>query len=78
MIKYLPLLLLGACTSPEFITLKDKQGNHIHAVSQDSFFNSPNSTSEWSFWYFLILAGLLWLVWKEFKSVKFPKSKDDK
>jgi len=77
--KYLlPLLaFLASCTNPEFVTLKDKQGNPIHTVSETSFFNTPDKASEWSFWYAGILLVVLWFAWKEFKSVKFPKKSSD-
>jgi len=77
--KYLlPLFaLLSSCTSPEFVTLKDKQGNPIHTVSETSFFNTPDKASEWSFWYIGILVFVIWIAWKEFKSVKFSKKSPD-
>jgi hypothetical protein len=77
--KYLlPIILFFAsCTSPEFVTLKTKTGEHIHTVSESSFFNTPDKASEWSFWYVGILLIVLWFVWKEFKSVKFPKKSSD-
>lgn len=77
--KYLlPLLaFLASCTSPEFVTLKDKQGNHIHTVSETSFFNTPDKAAEWSFWYIGILVFVIWIAWKEFKSVKFSKKSSD-
>ena len=77
--KYLlPIILfLASCTSPEFVTLKTKTGEHIHTVSESSFFNTPDKASEWSFWYVGILLIVLWFVWKEFKSIKFSKKSSD-
>ena len=70
--KYLlPIILfLASCTSPEFVTLKTKTGEHIHTVSENSFFNTPDKASEWAFWYFPVVVFVVWLVWKEFKSIK--------
>jgi hypothetical protein len=75
--KYLlPIILfLASCTSPEFVTLKTKTGEHIHTVSENSFFNTPDKASEWAFWYVPVVVFVLWIVWKEFKSVKFTKKK---
>ena len=75
--KYLlPIILfLASCTSPEFITLKTKTGEHIHTVSENAFFNTPDKASEWAFWYFPVVVFAVWLVWKEFKTIKFPKNK---
>ncbi len=75
--KYLlPIILfLASCTSPEFVTLKTKTGEHIHTVSENSFVNTPDKASEWAFWYFPVVVFVVWLVWKEFKSIKFSKKK---
>lgn len=75
--KYLlPIILfLASCTSPEFVTLKTKTGEHIHTVSENAFFNTPDKASEWAFWYFPVVVFAVWLVWKEFKTIKFPKNK---
>jgi hypothetical protein len=75
--KYLlPIILfLASCTSPEFVTLKTKDGEHIHTVSENAFFNTPDKASEWAFWYFPVVVFAIWLVWKEFKTIKFPKNK---
>ena len=55
--KYLlpSILFLASCTSPEFVTLKTKTGEHIHTVSENSFFNTPDKASEWAFWYFPVV-----------------------
>jgi len=80
--KYITLifLFLASCTTPEFITLKTKNGEHIHTVTKDPFFSSPNQTSEWLFWYTPIFLIALWLIWKEIKSilVKKPSKPEDK
>jgi len=77
--KYLlPIILfLASCTSPEFVTLKTKTGEHIHTVSESSFFNTPDKASEWAFWYFPVVVFVIWLTWKEFKSIKFSKKSSD-
>jgi hypothetical protein len=75
--KYLiPLFLfLASCTNPEFVVMKDQQGNVIHTTTPQSFFSSPDKASEWSFWYFVIAMATIWMIWREFKSVKWPKKK---
>ena len=77
--KYLlPIILfLASCTSPEFVTLKTKTGEHIHTVSDSSFFNTPDKASEWAFWYFPVVVFVIWIAWKEFKSIKFSKKSSD-
>jgi hypothetical protein len=78
--KYmLPLILvvLTSCTNPEFVVLKDKTGNPIHTTQKDTFFNSPDKTSEWLFWYTPIFLGAGWLMWREIKSIRFGKKKEE-
>ncbi len=70
--------LLSSCTTPQFVTLQDKDGNPIHTATPSTFFSSPDKASEWGFWYVVLLAFAVWLVWREFKTVKWPKKKEDK
>lgn len=75
---FIPLVLfIASCTSPEFVVLKDKNGQIIHTSQKETFFNSPDKTSEWLFWYTPIFLGAAWLMWKEIKSIKFPKKNKD-
>jgi hypothetical protein len=76
----LPLLFLASCTTPQIISPLDKQGNPIHTVLPQPFFNSPDKTSEWLFWYTPIFLVFAWLIWKEIKKIviKTPPKSEDK
>jgi hypothetical protein len=76
--KYLTVLaflLLTSCTSPQMVYMTDKNGQIIHSVQKEPFFNSPDKTSEWLFWYTPIFLFASWFIWREAKSIYYDCKK---
>jgi|Laugresu1bdmlbsd_1035121.scaffolds.fasta_scaffold177996_2 hypothetical protein len=69
------LFLLVSCTEPKMVYMEDKNGQIIHSVQKEPFFNSPDKTSEWLFWYTPIFLFASWFIWREAKSIYYDCKK---